>query len=122
MNFFERLKSGLSKTKNSVLKQIDGIFSRFTRIDEDLFDELEELLIEADVGVETTMEILDTLRETLKEKRISDPDTAKAELVDILSGMIGEGEPLKICGGMTVILVIGVNGVGKTTSIAKITN
>ncbi len=122
MKFFERLKTGLAKTKKSIIKQIDQVFSAFVKVDEDLFDELEEILIEADVGVETTMEILDRLRQTLRERRITDPAEAKNVLSEILSDMIGEGAPLNIGDGMTVILVIGVNGVGKTTSIAKIAN
>ena len=122
MKFLERLKNGLLKTKSSVMKQIDQVFSAFVRVDEDLFDELEEHLIESDVGVETTMEILDRLRRTLKEQRITDPVAAKAALLSILADMIGEGESLNLGDGLTVILMIGVNGVGKTTSIAKIAN
>lgn len=85
-------------------------------------DELEELLITSDVGVETTMEVLDTLRDRIKTENIKDPEEVKKTLFEILRQMIGDGEPVKTGEGMTVILVIGVNGVGKTTSIAKIAN
>ena len=122
MNFFEKLKNGLSKTKSAVSKKIDSVFSAFVKIDEDLFDELEETLIEADMGVETTEEVLDELRARLKEKHITEPDECKNELVSILSSLVGEGEALDLSQKPSVILVIGVNGVGKTTSIAKITN
>ena len=113
MSFFDKLKRGLSKTKDGLLKQIDGIFRSFVRVDEDMLEELEELLITADVGVGPTEKIVDALRERIKDDRISEPEAAKAALCDILRREIGEGKP-------AVVLVIGVNGVGKTTSIAKI--
>ena len=123
MGFFEKLKQGLAKTKKALSDGIEKIFRSFVRIDEDLFDELEELLISSDVGVETTEAVLDTLRDRLKEKRITDPEQAKEELIEILAEMTGEGGDIPFEDGkMTVILVIGVNGVGKTTSIAKIAN
>ena len=123
MRFFEKLKQGLAKTKKALSDGIEKIFQSFVRIDEDLFDELEELLISSDVGVETTETVLDTLRGRLKEKRITDPEQAKEELIEILAEMTGEGGDIPFEDGkMTVILVIGVNGVGKTTSIAKIAN
>lgn len=123
MGFFEKLKQGLAKTKKALSDGIEKIFRSFVRIDEDLFDELEELLISSDVGVETTETVLDTLRDRLKEKRITDPEQAKEELIEILAEMTGEGGDIPFEDGkMTVILVIGVNGVGKTTSIAKIAN
>ena len=122
MGFFEKLKNGLAKTKAALAEGINNIFKNFRSVDEDLMDELEELLITSDVGVETTMEILDTLRDRIKTENVKDPDAVKAMLYGILRDMIGDGEPVRTGEGMTVILVIGVNGVGKTTSIAKIAN
>ena len=122
MGFFEKLKNGLAKTKAALAEGINNIFKNFRSVDEDLMDELEELLITSDVGVETTMEILDTLRDRIKTENVKDPDAVKAMLFGILRDMIGDGEPVRTGDGMTVILVIGVNGVGKTTSIAKIAN
>ena len=122
MGFFDKLKQGLIKTKNAIVDKIDSLFKSFVKVDEDLFEELEELLISADIGVNTTMEILDELRDTVKENRIKDPDEVKKCLFDILRRMIGEHEPLNLSTKPSVILVIGVNGVGKTTSIGKIAN
>ncbi len=120
MGFFDKLKQGLFKTKNAIVDKVDALFKSFVRVDEDLFDELEEVLISADIGVNTTEEILDELRDTVKDKRIKDPAEVKRELYDILRNMIGEHEPLNLSTKPSVILVIGVNGVGKTTSIGKI--
>ncbi len=120
MGFFDKLKQGLFKTKDAIVGKIDSLIKRFTKVDEELFEELEELLISADIGVNTTMEILDELRDTVKENRIKEPEEVKHELFDILRRMIGEHEPLNLSTKPAVILVIGVNGVGKTTSIGKI--
>ena len=120
MGFFDKLKQGLFKTKNAIVGKIDELMKKFVRIDEDLFDELEELLISADIGVNTTEEILDELRDIVRDKRLKEPSDVKAELFEILRGLIGEHEPLRISTKPSVILVIGVNGVGKTTSIGKI--
>ena len=120
MGFFEKLKQGLFKTKSAIVDKVDALFKSFIRVDEDLFDELEELLISADIGVNTTEEILDELRDIVKDKRIKEPSEVKHELFEILRRMIGEHEPLNLYTKPSVILVIGVNGVGKTTSIGKI--
>ncbi len=120
MNFFEKLKNGLQKTKNALFGKVDDLLKKFVRIDEDFLDELEELLITADVGVETTEEILDELREKIRDGRIKQPDEIRAALQGIIRDLIGEHEPLQVETSPTVILVIGVNGVGKTTSIGKI--
>lgn len=120
MGFFDKLKSGLSKTKNAIVGKIDDLFKKFRKVDEDLFDELEELLISADIGVNTTEQILDELRETVIDNKIKDAEDVKAELYRMLRELIGEHEPLKLDTKPSVILVIGVNGVGKTTSIGKI--
>ena len=120
MSFFQKLKAGLSKTKNAFFGKIDNIFKSFVRIDEDFFEELEEVLISADVGVETTEEILDALREQIKESREKDPEAIKKMLYDILVDTLGKSEGLSLRTKPSVIFVIGVNGVGKTTSIGKI--
>ena len=120
MGFFEKLKKGLSKTKQAIFGKIDALFKHFVRVDEDLFEELEELLIEADIGVDTTEELLDTLREWVKDTREKDPEAVKCELYRMLKEMLGDAEPLRLDTKPSVILVIGVNGVGKTTSIGKI--
>ena len=120
MSFFDKLKKGLTKTKDGIFKQVDNLFKAFARVDEDMLEELEELLIMADVGVAPTEKIIDALRERIKDDRISDTEAAREALIDILKNEIGEGEPLRIGTKPSVVLVIGVNGVGKTTSIAKI--
>ena len=120
MSFFDRLKHGLTKTKEGIFKQVDNLFKSFVRVDEEMLEELEELLIMADVGVEPTEKIINSLRDRIKDERISDSEQAKAALCEILKSEIGEGEPLRLGTTPSVILVIGVNGVGKTTSIAKI--
>lgn len=123
MGFFDKLRAGLEKTKKAFVAGIDAIFGSYRDVGDELFEELEELLISSDVGVETTMEILDTLHEKIHDERITDPEQAKTALYDILRESIGDGEPIRFEEGkMTVILIIGVNGVGKTTSIAKIAN
>ena len=120
MGFFERLKSGLSKTKNAIVGKLDDFFKQFVRIDEDFFDELEELLISADIGVRTTEEILDKLRDFVRDNRVKDCEVIREELFRMLRELVGESEPLKMDTKPSVILIIGVNGVGKTTSIGKI--
>ncbi|MGM9636938.1 MAG: signal recognition particle-docking protein FtsY [Eubacteriales bacterium] len=120
MGFFEKLKNGLFKSKDSFFGRIASLFRR--GVDEDTLDELEEILISADVGISTTEEILDLLRERIKEDKIRDGDTATAVLKEILIDMIGKEEPVDLSTTPSVILVIGVNGVGKTTSIGKIAN
>ena len=121
MGFFEKLKEGLSKTRTSFIARINDLFSSFVRVDEDLLDELEEILITADIGVETTEEILDELREAIRAEHLTDPQAVRDRLFAMLREGIGDGEPIRLEDGrLTVLLVIGVNGVGKTTSIAKI--
>ena len=120
MGFFEKLKSGLLKTKSAIVGKIDNLFKSFAKVDEDLFDELEELLISADIGFNTTEQILDELREYVIDNKIKEPLQVKNVLLDILRRMVGEHEGLNLSTKPSVILVIGVNGVGKTTSIGKI--
>ena len=120
MSFFDKLKSGLKKTKTALLKPVNDLFSSCDKVDEDFYEELSDLLIMADVGVETSERLVNTLRETLKEKKIKEASLAREEFRTILAGSVGEGAPLTLGEGLSVVLVIGVNGVGKTTSIGKI--
>ncbi len=121
-SFWSRVKAGLAKTKNAIFGGIDDLLKHFVRIDEDLLEELEELLITADVGVNATEQIIDELRDRIRDGRLKDKEQITAVLREILENMIGEGEPLKLETQPSVILVIGVNGVGKTTAIGKISN
>ena len=122
MGFLDKLKSGLSKTKNAIFGQIDNVLKAFVKVDEDLLEELEELLIMSDVGVNATEEIIERLREQIKDGRLKEKEQVTAALKEILTDMIGEGGDLNLSTTPTVILVIGVNGAGKTTSIGKISN
>ena len=121
-SFWGRVRDGLKKTKNALFGQIDDLLKSFVKVDEDLLEELEEILICADVGVNAAEEIIDELREQIKDGRLKEKEQVTAALREILEGMIGEGEPLKLDTTPSVVLVIGVNGVGKTTSIGKISN
>ncbi len=122
MAFLDKLKAGLSKTKSALFGQIDEVLKAFVKVDDDLLDELEELLIMSDVGAGATEEIIERLRDEVKSGRLKERDQVIDTLKSILEEMIGEGEPLDLSGNPTVILVIGVNGAGKTTSIGKISN
>ncbi len=119
-SFFSRLKDGLKKTRNNITDKINDVLSSFKSVDEELFEELEEILITSDVGVTTTLKILENLRKRVKDEDVKDPADVKELLKQEMLGIMGDsGEKL---GTKTpeVILVIGVNGVGKTTSIGKI--
>ncbi len=120
MGFFEKLKNGLKKTKDSLMGKIDALLKSFSAIDEDFFEELEETLITSDVGVETSVKICDMLRERVKSEKIKEPEDIKNALKDIIAGILGEGETLDLSTKPSVILVIGVNGAGKTTTIGKL--
>ena len=120
MAFLDKLKAGLTKTKNAIFGQVDNVLKAFVKVDEDLLEELEELLICSDVGVNATEEIIEELRDRIKDGRLKEKEQVTDALREILSDMIGEGEPLKLESTPSVILVIGVNGAGKTTSIGKI--
>jgi len=122
MAFLDKLKAGLQKTKKALFAPIDQMLKAFTKVDEDLIEELEEMLIYADVGAGATEEIIEKLRDDIKEEKIKDADEVRAFLKNTLKEMIGEGEPLKLESKPSVIHVIGVNGAGKTTSIGKISN
>ena len=122
MGFLDKLKSGLSKTKTAIFGQINEVLKAFVKVDEELLEELEELLIMSDVGVNATEEIMDRLRDDVKSGRLKEKDQVIDALKTILGDMIGEGGELDLSGSPTIILVIGVNGAGKTTSIGKISN
>ena len=120
MGFFDRLKTGLQKTKEGFSDKVNTLFSAFTKIDEELFEELEELLIMADVGFETTERILDDLRANVKKKGITDPELVKQELSNVICAILDENDnSMNISTKPSVIVVVGVNGVGKTTTIGK---
>lgn len=120
MGFFEKLKNGLKKTKDSMMSKIESLLHSFTKIDEDLFEELEETLIMCDIGVNTSVKICDMLRERVKKDGITDPTEIKDVLKEVITEMLGEEQPLDMSTTPSVILVIGVNGVGKTTTIGKL--
>ena len=122
MAFLDKLKAGLSKTKNAIFGQIDEVLKAFVKVDEDLLEELEELLIMSDIGVNATEEIMERLRDDVKSGRLKEKEQVTDALRAILEDMIGEGEELNLSTTPSVILVIGVNGAGKTTSIGKISN
>lgn len=120
MSFFDKLKAGLSKTKAAITEKINSIFSSYDKIDDDFYEDLEDALITSDIGAETTEYIIDTLRASLKEKKIKEVSQGREELVNIMTELLGTPSPLNINSKPSVILVIGVNGAGKTTSIGKI--
>ncbi len=120
MGFFSKIKEGLKKTRASIADGITSIVNSFTKIDEDLFEELEELLVMSDVGVETSLKICDELRTRIKQQGVKDPALIKGMMHDIIVEMLGIDTALKLDTKPSVILVIGVNGVGKTTTIGKL--
>ena len=120
MAFFEKLKNGLFKTKQSVMGRVDSVLRNFVSIDDDLMDELEEVLITSDMGMDTVETVMDALRESIKDNRAKDPSAVRDLLKAILREQIGDGAPLDLSTKPSVVLVIGVNGVGKTTTIGKL--
>ena len=121
MGIFARLLAGLSKTKDNITGRIDSLLKSYTKIDEDLLEELEEILITADVGVTTTMEIIDRLRDMIKERGVKDPLEVRDLLKEIVASILKEGNSgLDLDPGPAVIVMVGVNGVGKTTTIGKL--
>ena len=119
-SFWGRLKSGLTKTRTALFSPVDNLLKAFTKVDEDLLEELEEILISADVGFTATEEIMDELRERIKDGRLKEKEQVMTALREIMADMIGESQPLTLTTTPSVLLVIGVNGAGKTTSIGKI--
>ena len=123
MGFFNKLKNGLGKTRNSFSDKINNAFSTFRKVDEELLEELEEILIMSDIGVDTSATIIGNLRDRIKKEKITDEDGVKNALKEEMQKILDETEnDLDLSKKPTVILVVGVNGVGKTTSIGKIAN
>ena len=123
MGFFDKLKSGLGKTRDSINDKINSVFSNFRKVDEELLDELEEILIMSDIGVETSTEIISRLRDRIKLEKISDEEGVKTALKEEMQAILNKvPNRLELKTTPVVILVVGVNGVGKTTSIGKIAN
>ena len=120
MGFFEKLKNGLKKTKDSMMGRIESLLHSFSKIDEDLFEELEETLILCDIGVTTSEKICEKLRQKVKQEGVKEPEKIKDMLKEIITEMLGEDQQLDMSTTPSVILVIGVNGVGKTTTIGKL--
>ena len=120
MNIFSKIAAGLKKTKDSMMGKLETLMNSFTKIDEEFFEELEELLITCDIGVETSLDICGELRKKVKEKGITDPALIKDELKEIIAEMLGEDKKIDTSTTPTVILIIGVNGAGKTTTIGKL--
>lgn len=120
MGFFNKIKEGLKKTRNAVMGQIDSMLKSFTKIDEELFEELEELLVMGDVGVATAEKICAELRTRVKKEGIKDPALINGLLEEIISEILSGDEELDLSTSPSIILVIGVNGVGKTTTIGKL--
>ena len=119
--FFSRLVEGLNKTRENIVSGMDSIFSGFSAIDEDFYEELEETLIMGDLGIQTTMSVLDDLRKKVKEQHIKEPAECKQLLIDSIREQMDLGEnAYEFENRKSVVLVIGVNGVGKTTSVGKL--
>ncbi len=123
MGFFDKLKNSLGKTKSSINDKLGDVFSSFRKVDEDMLEELEEVLITSDIGMETSLAIIDKLRTKIKREKIESEEDVKKALKDIMKEILDIAEPkLNLNTKPSIILVVGVNGVGKTTSIGKIAN
>lgn len=121
MGFFSRLKEGLTKTRNNIVNGIDAVFSGFSSIDEEFYEELEEILIMGDIGVAATTEILDRLRRQVKEQHIKEPSSCRELLIESIKEQMQVGErAYDFEKKQSIVLIIGVNGVGKTTSVGKL--
>lgn len=123
--FFDKLKKGLTKTRDNFSNKIDGIIKSYKKIDEELFEDLEEVLVTADVGINTTMKLIDNLRDRVKKEKVSDPEKVKGLLKDEIKKIMETSmldNKLNIEPSPAVMLVVGVNGVGKTTTIGKLSN
>ncbi len=122
MGLFEKIKQGLQKTRGGILSQIDNMLSAFTKIDDELFEELEEMLISADIGAVTSAKICENLKQRVKKERVEEPDKVYELLKKTVSEMLGGENSVKLDTKPSIVLVIGVNGVGKTTTIGKLAN
>ncbi len=122
MGIFSKIRDGLKKTRDSLMKGMRRMLGSFTKIDEELFEQLEETMIMGDMGAETAMQICDTLRDRVKERGITDPNDIMGLIQEITAEMMGEDEALDLSTTPSVVLVIGVNGAGKTTTIGKLCN
>lgn len=120
MNIFSKIAEGVRKTKDSMMSKIGALFGAHKQLDDDFFDELEEVLITCDIGVETSLSIVEKLRASVKVKKLTTPDETRAELKNIIEEMLGEDKKIDTSTTPSVILVIGVNGAGKTTTIGKL--
>ena len=121
VSLFERLKQGLTKAKQGITDKVDQVLKSYTKVDEDLLEEIEEILITADVGVETTMYIIDKLTDAIKTKKITDPQDVKGELKLIIEEILtNDNSTLDVSHSPSIIIMVGVNGVGKTTTIGKL--
>ena len=120
MNIFSKIAEGVRKTKDSMMSKIGALFGAHKQLDDDFFDELEEVLITCDIGVETSLSIVEKLRAAVKAKKLTTPDETRAELKNIIEEMLGEDKKIDTSTTPSVILVIGVNGAGKTTTIGKL--
>ena len=120
MGFFDKIKEGLRKTKESMMKKVEGVIHSFTKIDEDFLEELEETLIMSDVGVQTAGDIMEELRKKIKETGATDTAVVRGMLEEIMADMLREERPFTISTKPSIIFVIGVNGAGKTTTIGKL--
>lgn len=120
MNIFSKIAEGVRKTKDSMMSKIGALFGAHKQLDDDFFDELEEVLITCDIGVETSLSIVEKLRAAVKSKKLATPDETRAELKNIIEEMLGEDKKIDTSTTPSVILVIGVNGAGKTTTIGKL--
>lgn len=121
VSLFERLKQGLSKAKQGITERVDQVLKSYTKVDDELLEEIEEILITADVGVETTMDIIDKLTDAIKTKKITDPQDVKGELKLIIEDILtNDNSKLDVSHSPSIIVMVGVNGVGKTTTIGKL--
>ena len=121
VGFFKRLRNGLEKTRKSFVSGVDSLFNGFSEIDDDFYEELEELLVMGDIGINTTMRIIDGLKEKVKEQRIKEASACKQLLIDTIKNQMQVHEDAyEFLNRKSVLLLIGVNGVGKTTSVGKL--